>query len=52
MKMYELGYFKKKPTQMEYTRNMVDYVKAFERDYGLEQDGILSPEDQVVLFGS
>ena len=37
---------------MEYTRNMVDYVKAFERDYGLEQDGILSPEDQVVLFGS
>ena len=50
MRMYELGYFKKKPTQTEYTRNMMDYVKEFEKDYGLEQDGILSPEDQVVLF--
>ena len=27
-----------------------DYVKEFEKDYGLEQDGILSPEDQMVLF--
>lgn len=51
MRMYELGYFKNKPTQTEYTRNMMDYVKEFEKDYGLEQDGILSPEDQVVLFG-
>lgn len=50
MRMYELGYFKNKPTQTEYTRNMMDYVKQFEKDYGLEQDGILSPEDQVVLF--
>lgn len=51
MKLYELGYFSKKPTQTEYTNNMMDYVKKFEKDYGLEQDGILSPEDQMVLFG-
>ena len=50
MKLYDLGYFKKKPTQTEYTNNMKDYVKEFEKDYGLEQDGILSPEDQMVLF--
>ncbi|MBR4040046.1 MAG: peptidoglycan-binding protein [Clostridia bacterium] len=51
MKLYELGYFNKKPTQTEYTNNMKDYVKKFEKDYGLKQDGILSPEDQEVLFG-
>jgi len=50
MKLYELGYFSKKPTQTEYTNNMKDYVKRFEKDNGLKQDGILSPEDQVVLF--
>ena len=26
------------------------YVKKFEKDNGLKQDGILSPEDQEVLF--
>ncbi len=51
MKLYELGYFKKKPTQTEYTDSMVDYVKKFEKDHGLTQDGVLSPEDQEVLFG-
>lgn len=51
MKLYELGYFKKKPTQTEYTDSMADYVKKFEKDYGLTQDGVLSPEDQEVLFG-
>lgn len=51
MKLYELGYFSKKPTQTEYTENMKDYVKKFEKDNGLKQDGILSPEDQEVLFG-
>lgn len=51
MKLYELGYFSKKPTQTEYTNNMMDYVKKFEKDNGLKQDGILSPEDQEVLFG-
>ena len=51
MKLYELGYFSKKPTQTEYTNNMKDYVKKFEKDNGLKQDGILSPEDQEVLFG-
>lgn len=50
MKLYELGYFSKKPTQTEYTENMKDYVKKFEKDNGLKQDGILSPEDQEVLF--
>lgn len=50
MRMYELGYFKNKPTQTEYTRNMMDYVRKFEKDYGLEQDGILSPEDLAVLY--
>lgn len=50
MKLYQLGYFKNKPTQKEYTNNMKDYVKRFERDNGLTQDGILSPEDQEVLF--
>jgi len=50
MKLYELGYFKNKPTQKEYTNNMKDYVKKFEKDHGLTQDGILSPEDQVILF--
>lgn len=50
MKLYELGYFKKKPTQKEFTNNMKDYVKKFEKDYGLTQDGILSPEDQEILF--
>lgn len=49
-KMYELGYFKNKPKQTEYTENMMEYVKRFEKDYGLKQDGILSPEDQEVLF--
>lgn len=49
-KLYELGYFSKVPTQTEYTENMKDYVKKFEKDYGLEQDGILSPEDQAILF--
>lgn len=51
MKLYELGYFKKKPTQTEYTDSMADYVKKFEKDHGLTQDGVLSPEDQEVLFG-
>ena len=51
MKLYELGYFKKKPTQTEYTDSMADYVKEFEKDHGLTQDGVLSPEDQEVLFG-
>ena len=50
MKLYELGYFKKKPTQTEYTDSMADYVKKFEKDHGLTQDGVLSPEDQEVLF--
>lgn len=50
MKLYELGYFNKKPTQKEYTSNMKDYVRKFEKDNGLKQDGILSPEDQEVLF--
>lgn len=50
MKLYELGYFSKKPTQTEYTSNMTDYVKRFEKDHGLKQDGILSPEDQEILF--
>ncbi|MBQ7785166.1 MAG: WG repeat-containing protein [Clostridia bacterium] len=50
MKLYELGYFKNKPTQTEYTTAMKDYVKKFEKDNGLKQDGILSPEDQEVLF--
>lgn len=51
MKLYVLGYFKKKPTQTEYTDSMADYVKKFEKDHGLTQDGVLSPEDQEVLFG-
>ena len=51
MKLYELGYFKKKPTQTEYTDSMADYVKKFEKDNGLTQDGVLSPEDQEALFG-
>lgn len=51
MKLYELGYFSKKPMQKEYTKNMMDYVKRFEKDHGLKQDGILSPEDQEILFG-
>lgn len=51
MKLYELGYFKKKPTQTEYTDSMADYVKKFEKDHSLTQDGVLSPEDQEVLFG-
>lgn len=51
MKLYELGYFKKKPIQTEYTDSMADYVKKFEKDHGLTQDGVLSPEDQEVLFG-
>ncbi|MBE5801671.1 MAG: hypothetical protein E7319_05215 [Clostridiales bacterium] len=50
MKMYELGYFNNKPTQTDYTSNMMKYVKEFEKDFGLTQDGILSPEDQEVLF--
>ena len=52
MRLYELGYFTKVPTQTDYTNNMTDYVKKFEKDYGLNQDGILSPEDQEVLFGN
>lgn len=52
MQLYNLGYFNKVPTQTEYTNNMKDYVKKFEKDYGLKQDGILSPEDQEVLFGN
>lgn len=51
MKLYELGYFKKKPIQTEYTDSMADYVKKFEKDHGLTQDGVLSPEDQEVMFG-
>lgn len=51
MKLYELGYFKNKPTRTDYTDDMKNYVKKFEKDNGLKQDGILSPEDQEVLFG-
>lgn len=51
MRLYELGYFTKVPTQTTYTNNMMDYVEKFEKDYGLKVDGILSPEDQEVLFG-
>ena len=35
MRLYELGYFKKQPTQTEYTENMKKYVQQFEKDYGL-----------------
>ena len=49
-KLYELGYFKNVPTQTEYTTNMMDYVRKFEADYGLETDGILSPEDLALLY--
>nr|MBR4281788.1 peptidoglycan-binding protein [Clostridia bacterium] len=51
MRLYELGYFTKVPTQTNYTNSMMDYVEKFEKDYGLKVDGILSPEDQEVLFG-
>ena len=37
MRLYELGYFKKQPTQTEYTENMKKYVRQFEKDYGLTQ---------------
>ena len=50
MKMYELGFFANKPTQTDYTSAMKDYVKKFERAYGLEEDGLLSPHDQAILF--
>lgn len=50
MKMYELGFFANKPTQTDYTSAMKDYVKKFEKAYGLEVDGLLSPHDQAILF--
>ena len=51
-RLYELGYFQKKPTQLEYTNSMSNYVKQFEADYGLKTDGVLSVDDQIVLFSS
>ena len=51
IKLFELGYFSKMPTRTDYTNDMANYVKQFERDHGLHPDGILSPEDQEVLFG-
>ncbi|MBR6569009.1 MAG: peptidoglycan-binding protein [Clostridia bacterium] len=48
--MYKLGFFANKPTQTEYTQAMTDYVEKFERAFGLEVDGLLSPRDQALLF--
>lgn len=50
IKLFELGYFSKMPTRTDYTNDMANYVKKFEKDNGLYPDGILSPEDQEVLF--
>ncbi|MDD6473744.1 MAG: DUF6273 domain-containing protein, partial [Bacteroidales bacterium] len=51
IKLFELGYFSKMPTRTDYTNDMANYVKKFEKDNGLYPDGFLSPEDQEVLFG-
>ena len=49
-RLYELGYFLTQPTQTEFTAGFIAYVKTFEKANALKEDGILSPEDQALLF--
>lgn len=50
MRMYELGYFAKVPTQTEFTNGMVEYVNAFQMQNGLPIEKSISPEMQALLF--
>ena len=50
MRLFELGYYSKKPTQMDFTSNMKDYVIEFQKANALKADGILTSEVQELLF--
>ncbi|MGI6739636.1 MAG: peptidoglycan-binding protein [Christensenellales bacterium] len=50
VRMYELGFFSKVPTQTEFTANMKKYVIDFQKANNLKADGVLTPEVQEVLF--
>lgn len=50
MRMYELGYFTKVPTQTEFTKGMVEYVNRFQAENGLPVEDIITPEMQALLF--
>lgn len=50
IRLYELGYFSKMPTQTDFTANMKDYVIEFQKANNLKTDGVLTPEVQGVLF--
>ena len=49
-RLWELGYFNKKPTQKEYTKGMTEYVEAFQTMNGLEPTGELSEYDLYILY--
>jgi fibronectin type 3 domain-containing protein len=49
-RMYELGYYSKVPTQTEFTKAMMEYVKDFQRNNSLPETGILSQAEQAYLF--
>lgn len=50
MRMYELGYFSKLPTQTEFTKGMVEFVNAFQAQNGLPVENTITPEMQALLF--
>lgn len=50
MRMYELGYFSKVPTQTEFTKGMVEFVNAFQAQNGLPVENVITPEMQALLF--
>ncbi len=49
-RMYELGYFKNKTVNNNFTETTAEYVKEFQRANGLKADGIASPEMQALFF--
>ncbi len=50
IRLFELGYFTKMPTQVDFTPNMKDYVIEFQKHNALNADGMLTPDVQKLLF--
>ncbi|MDL2318876.1 hypothetical protein LJC74_07385 [Eubacteriales bacterium OttesenSCG-928-A19] len=49
-RLYELGYFRNKPDQTEYTHGMVKYLHEFQERNGLPITDVITPEAQALLF--
>ncbi|MBQ7826530.1 MAG: peptidoglycan-binding protein, partial [Clostridia bacterium] len=50
LRLYELGYFKKKNNNTLYTDSTAEIIAIFQRDNGLEPTGDADPQTQATLF--